>query len=135
MSQGQLLSLSSVLVAAYSNGTIRSYSLPSLEMLFETAAHIRWITQLLPVKGGFVSAAEDGFMHLWKLALEDGGDEGQGRVDAEYVDSLQLADGPITSGATMIYDDGEGGTGVLATVYDRPQLYRLAVYQEIMKDS
>lgn len=109
-------------MAAYSNGAIRAYSLPELDLLSETAAHIRCISQLMAVRGGFASAAEDGFVHLWKLD--------NGRTECvRYVDSLQLKDCPITGGATL-REDGEGATAVLLTVYDRPLLYSVAAYKD-----
>ena len=119
-------------MTGHSNGIIRTYGLPGLDGMVEIAAHVRWITQMVPVKGGFVSAAEDGFLHLWRFFSADGTDQhGDGAARVRYVASLQLADGLMTSGIGACHDDdGEGGTTLLATVYDQPQFFRLAVYQQ-----
>lgn len=96
-----------VLVAAYSSGAIRTYSLPLMECLSETPAHIRWIVRLLPIQGGFVSAAEDGFIHLWRFE----------KSSIEFADSLKMDDCLVT-GAVSVSEDG-----FLATAYDRPHIY------------
>lgn len=124
----------SVLLAAYSNGTIRAFSLPQMELMSETVAHARWIARLMPLKDGFVSAAEDGFLHLWRMkgAHEEPKDENS---IIHYVDSLQLKDGFITGGETVCYDDGDGGAALLVTVYDQSQLYWLAAFpNDVKKD-
>lgn len=78
----------------------------------EVAAHIRWIGQLLPCSGGFLSASEDSFVHLWRLDTND----------IRYANSLQLDNSIILSGVA-INDTGD----YLFTVYDRPQMYHVAV--------
>ena len=76
------------------------------------AAHIRWIGQLLPCSGGFLSASEDSFVHLWRLNTND----------IHYISSLRLNDSVILSGA-VINDDRD----YLFTVYDRLQMYHVTV--------
>ncbi|EFX88922.1 hypothetical protein DAPPUDRAFT_95702 [Daphnia pulex] len=97
---------------AFSTGLIRAYMLPTMECLSEIAGHIRWITEIFPVKGGFVSAAEDGFLHLWIL-----GKNNDPSWDIRYMTSFELKDCMIT-GAAPFTDKG-----VLVTAYDRPQLF------------
>lgn len=98
-----------MLVAACSSGAIRVYSLPLMECTSETPAHIRWIVRLLPIQGGFVSAAEDGFIHLWRID--------DVKQSVEFVDSLKMDDCLLT-GAASVSDDG-----LLVTAYDRPHIY------------
>jgi hypothetical protein len=100
------------MIAAFSTGLIRAYMLPTMECLSEIAGHIRWITEIFPVKGGFVSAAEDGFLHLWIL-----GKNNDPSWDIRYMTSFELKDCMIT-GAAPFTDKG-----VLVTAYDRPQLF------------
>lgn len=101
--------LVAVLIAACSSGAIRIYSLPEMDCLSETPAHIRWIVRLLPIQGGFVSAAEDGFIHLWRLDSTE--------RCAEFVDSLKMDDCLVTGAASA------SGDGLLVTAYDRPHVY------------
>ncbi len=101
-----------VLIAAFSTGNIRAYLLPTMECLSEIAGHIRWITEIFPVRGGFVSAAEDGFLHLWIL-----GKNNDPSWDIRYMASFELKDCMITAAAPFT------DRGVLVTAYDRPQLF------------
>ena len=101
-----------VVIAARSTGSVCLFSLPGLDLLAEVAAHIRWISQLLPCSGGFLSGSEDSFVHLWRLDTNE----------IRYVDSLQLENSIILSGAA-INDAGN----YLFTVYDRPQMYQVTV--------
>ncbi|XP_057371463.1 uncharacterized protein LOC130692372 [Daphnia carinata] len=105
-----------VLIAAFNTGFIRAYLLPTMECLSEVAAHIRWITQILPVRGGFISAAEDGFLHLWIL-----GKSNDPSWDMRYMNSFEMKDCMITGAAPFI------DRGVLVTAYDRPQLFWLTL--------
>lgn len=111
-------SYTSVLIAAYSTGFIQLFSLPGMCLLVEKAAHIRWITQLLPISNGFVSAAEDSFIHLWQLEDDTNGIKG-----IDYVDSLRLMDCLIVGGVAVRAEGGQ----YLISVYDRPLLYDVSV--------
>lgn len=100
----------SVLIAATSAGVIRILSLPDLACLSETTAHIRWITSLMPIGGNnFASAAQDGFIHMWRLAPD-------GQIS--YATSLQLDDCLITGGVAV-----PGSPLLILTAYDRSQVY------------
>lgn len=84
--------------------------------LTETAAHIRSITSLMPTgRRGFASAAEDGFVHLWRLATD-------GTIC--YANSLQLDDCLITGGVSV-----SEGAALLLTAYDRSQIYLIEATQ------
>lgn len=87
-----------------------------MDCLSETAAHIRWIAQILPIKGGFVSAAEDGFLHLWTL-----GKSNDPSWDLRYLTSYELNDCMITAAAPFT------DMGVLVTAYDRSQMFWLTI--------
>ena len=118
-----------VVIAAYSTGSIRLYSLcEKVDLIAEIAAHIRWISQLLPCSdsGFFLSASEDSFIHLWQLERANATDDDDGKdakEDLRYVDSLQLEDHLLLSGAAINSNDGS----YLFAVYDRPQLYHITV--------
>ena len=116
-----LLIATLVLIAAYSTGLIQLFSLPGMCLLVEKAAHIRWITQLLPISNGFVSAAEDSFIHLWQL--DDDTDDTNDIKDIDYVDSLRLVDCLIIGAVTVRAEGGQ----YLISVYDRPLLYDVSV--------
>lgn len=94
-----------------------------MHCLAETAAHIRWIAQMVPVKGGFLSAAEDGFLHLWTLECGD-----EPRCSIRYLDSLKTEDCLITGAAALT--DGD----VLVTAYDRSELFWVTVSDESADD-
>lgn len=83
-----------------------------MECLSETAAHIRWITQILPIRGGFVSASEDGYLHLWTI-----GRCNDPSWDIRYLTSFELKDCMIT--AAVPFSD----LGLLVTAYDRPHIF------------
>lgn len=89
--------------------------------LTETSAHIRWITSLMPIgRTSFASAAEDGFVHLWRLAAD-------GRIC--YANSLQLDDCLITGGVSLTECDATAPAELLLTTYDRSQIYLIEATQ------
>lgn len=87
-----------------------------MECLSEVAAHIRWITQILPIKGGFCSTGEDSFIHLWTIGKSD-----DPTWDIRYLASNELTDCMITAAAP--YTD----VGILVTAYDRSQILMLTI--------
>lgn len=102
-----------MVTAAFSTGHLRLFSLATAQLLVEVAAHLRWIGQLIDAgRGRFASAAEDGFVHLWRRAGET----------IEYADSIQLENGLLVGGVRLGAEHDDRAAFVLA-VYGRPELY------------
>ena len=100
---------------------IRCYICPvstifTMECLSEIAAHIRWITQMVPIRGGFVSASEDGYLHLWTL-----GKCNDPSWDFRHMTSFELKDWIITAAAPI------SDLGVFVTAYDRPFIFCVTI--------
>ncbi|XP_061439728.1 WD repeat-containing protein 54 isoform X2 [Rhineura floridana] len=59
-----------IIAAGYGNGQIRLYEAASGTLRAEVSAHARWIyaLDLAPLSGKLLSAAEDSFVHVWKLS-------------------------------------------------------------------
>ena len=68
------------------------------------------------MKGGFISAAEDGFIHVWMVGKSD--DPGW---NLRYMTSIEMKDLAITSAAPFTE------WGILITAYDRRDIHWLAV--------
>lgn len=61
---------SGIIVAAYGSGLLRIYTIPKCAIVAEVAAHAGWITglDLASQAGLLVTAAEDGYVRVWKLS-------------------------------------------------------------------